>query len=443
MNRGCELTTEYSPGQKVLSCGRCKLNQFDWLKDYENQEVTGKVCLAEVRFKNDRKDYFTYPEDLELEVGEMVAVEAAIGHDIGIVTMLGEIVKHQMKRKKFRTPLAEMKKIYRRARPNDVEKWLSAIKLESGTLSRTRTIAENLGLEMKLNDVEYQGDKTKAIFYYTADGRVDFRELIKKLAEEFHIRIEMRQIGVRQESAKLGGIGSCGRELCCASWICDFQSVTTNVARVQQLSPNPQKLAGQCGKLKCCLNFECEVYADALKKFPPANTPIRFQKGLALYKKTDVFRGIMWYCYEGDSELYAIPAESVKEIIEMNRNQKYPEKLEDYQVELMSTSALVQETSNSEFEKELRRMADDMSESEPRTNEQRNDRKGGNKQRDDRQRGGGDRRQQRNEQRAREDRIREEQRREDSRMRSNNSNRHSNARNNPRRSSDKEKRNNQ
>ena len=250
-NRGCAPISEYHPGQKVLSCGRCKLNQFDWLKDYENQEVKGNVCLAEVRFKNDRKDYFTYPEDLQLEVGEMVAVEAAIGHDIGIVTLLGEIVKRQMKRKKFRTPSNEMKKIYRRARTNDVEKWLSAIKLENSTLSRTRTIAENLGLDMKLNDVEYQGDKTKAIFYYTADGRVDFRELIKKLAEEFHIRIEMRQIGVRQESAKLGGIGSCGRELCCASWICDFQSVSTNVARVQQLSPNPQKLAGQCGKLKC------------------------------------------------------------------------------------------------------------------------------------------------------------------------------------------------
>ena len=355
MNRGCELTTEYSPGQKVLSCGRCKLNQFDWLKDYENQEVTGKVCLAEVRFKNDRKDYFTYPEDLELEVGEMVAVEAAIGHDIGIVTMLGEIVKHQMKRKKFRTPLAEMKKIYRRARPKDVEKWLSAIKLESGTLSRTRTIAENLGLEMKLNDVEYQGDKTKAIFYYTADGRVDFRELIKKLAEEFHIRIEMRQIGVRQESAKLGGIGSCGRELCCASWICDFQSVTTNVARVQQLSPNPQKLAGQCGKLKCCLNFEYEAYVDALKAFSDPNIVLHFESGDAVHQKNDVFKGIMWYSYTNDKgNIMAIPVDKVKEIIALNKKGQKPTKLEDYAV----TKEAQTNTNEGYGEADLKKMSD-------------------------------------------------------------------------------------
>ena len=355
MNRGCQLSTEYNLGQKVLSCGRCKLNQFDWLKDYENQEVKGKVCLAEVRFKNDRKDYFVYPEDLELEVGEMVAVEAAIGHDIGIVTMLGEIVKHQLKRKKYRTPLAEMKKIYRRARPNDVEKWLSAIKLESGTLSRTRTIAENLGLEMKLNDVEYQGDKTKAIFYYTADGRVDFRELIKKLAEEFHIRIEMRQIGVRQESAKLGGIGSCGRELCCASWICDFQSVTTNVARVQQLSPNPQKLAGQCGKLKCCLNFEYEAYVDALKAFSDPNIVLHFESGDAVHQKNDVFKGIMWYSYTNDKgNIMAIPVDKVKEIIALNKKGQKPNKLEDYAV----TKEAQTNTNEGYREADLKKMSD-------------------------------------------------------------------------------------
>ena len=214
--------------------------------------------------------------------------------------------------------------------------------------------------------------------------------------------------------------------------------MTTSAAKVQQILPNPQKLAGQCGKLKCCLNFECEVYADALKKFPPANTAIRFQKGLALYKKSDVFRGIMWYCYEGESELHAIPAESVKKIIEMNRNQEYPEKLEDYQVELMSTAALQQETSNADFERELRRMADDVTESstekEPRRDDRR-DRKGGDRK-------GNDRRQ-RNEMRSRDDqRMRDEQRREETRLRNATNNRHSGARNNPRRSSDKEKRNN-
>ena len=327
------MTNDFTTGQKVLCCGRCKLNEYDWLKDYENQEATGVIRLAEVRFKNDRKDFFTYPEDLDLEVGEMVAVEAAIGHDIGIVTLLGEMVERQMKRKRYRTPREEMKKIYRRARANDVEKWLAAIKLEQGTLARTRTIAENLGLEMKLNDVEYQGDKTKAIFYYTADGRVDFRELIKKLAEEFHIRVEMRQIGVRQESAKLGGLGSCGRELCCASWIANFQSVTTGVARVQQLSPNPQKLAGMCGKLKCCLNYEYEAYVDALKAFSDPNIVLKFKSGDAVHQKNDVFKGIMWYSYTNDrGNIMAIPVDKVREIIAMNKKGQKPEKLEDYAV---------------------------------------------------------------------------------------------------------------
>ena len=355
LNRGCTLGTTYNTGQKVLSCGRCKLSQFDWLKDYENQEVKGEVRLAEVRFKNDRKDYFTYPEDLDLEVGEFVAVETAIGHDIGIVTLLGDIVKRQMKRKKFRTPLEEMKKIYRRARVNDVEKFLSAIQLEDSTLARTRTIIDNLGLEMKLNDVEYQGDKTKAIFYYTADGRVDFRELIKKLAEEFHIRIEMRQIGVRQESAKLGGLGSCGRELCCASWITDFQSVTTNVARVQQLSPNPQKLAGMCGKLKCCLNYEYEAYVEALKAFSDPNIVLHFESGDAVHQKNDVFKGIMWYSYTTDkSNIMAIPVAKVKDIIAMNKKGQKPAKLEDYAV----TKEAQTNTNEGYGEADLKKMSD-------------------------------------------------------------------------------------
>lgn len=354
-NRGVKLSQDPSLSQKFLNCGRCKLNQFDWLKDYENNEVKGKICLAEVRFKNDRKDYFTYPEDLDLEVGDMVAVEAAIGHDIGIVTLLGDIVERQMKRKRFRTPIEEMKKVYRRARPNDVEKWLSAIKLENSTLSRTRTIAENLGLEMKLNDVEYQGDKTKAIFYYTADGRVDFRELIKKLAEEFHVRVEMRQIGVRQESAKLGGIGSCGRELCCASWICNFQSVTTNVARVQQLSPNPQKLAGQCGKLKCCLNYEYEAYVEALKSFSDPNIVLNFKSGDAVHQKNDVFKGIMWYSYTNDKgNIMAIPVDKVKEIIAMNKKGQKPEKLEDYAVTMETQT----NTNEGYGEADLKKMSD-------------------------------------------------------------------------------------
>jgi Uncharacterized homolog of PSP1 len=330
-NRGCCRCSEYTPDQKVLNHSACKMDEYNWMKDYENNEAESQPCIAEVRFKNDRKDFYSYPPELNLEEGELVAVEAAIGHDIGIVSLVGAIVEKQMKRKKFRTPLEEMKKIYRRARQNDFEKWLSALDQEESTLYKSRKIADNLGLEMKLNDIEFQGDKTKAIFYYTADGRVDFRELIKRLAEEFHVRVEMRQIGVRQESAKLGGIGSCGRELCCSSWICDFQSVTTSVARVQQLSPNPQKLAGQCGKLKCCLNFEYEAYVDALKDFSDPNIVLKFKSGDAIHQKNDVFKGLMWYSYTNDrNNIMAIPVDKVKEIIAMNKKGQKPEKLEDY-----------------------------------------------------------------------------------------------------------------
>ena len=354
-NRGCcKIRGEFDPGKSVLNRGACKLNEFNWMRDYEGATVEGQPLFAEVRFKNDHKDFYTYPEELDLYEGDLVAVEAAIGHDIGIVTMVGPLVERQMKRKRFRTPLEEMKKVYRRARANDVEKWLAAIALEDSTLYRTRAIAENLGLEMKLNDIEYQGDKTKAIFYYTADGRVDFRELIKKLAEEFHIRVEMRQIGVRQESAKLGGIGSCGRELCCASWISSFQSVTTNVARVQQLSPNPQKLAGQCGKLKCCLNYEYEAYVDALKAFPEVNM-LKFKNGDAVHQKNDVFKGIMWFSYTNDrGNIMAIPVDKVKEILEMNKRGEHPEKLEDYAV----TREQMTNTNEGYSERDLNKMSD-------------------------------------------------------------------------------------
>ena len=353
-NRGCcHFSGEYVAGQSVLNRSACKLHEYNWMKDFEGVATEGQPLIAEVRFKNDHKDFYTYPAELDLHEGDLVAVEAAIGHDIGIVTLVGALVEPQMKRKRYRTPLEEMKKVYRRARANDVEKWLSAIALEDSTLYRTRTIAENLGLEMKLNDIEYQGDKTKAIFYYTADGRVDFRELIKKLAEEFHIRVEMRQIGVRQESAKLGGIGSCGRELCCASWISTFQSVTTGAARIQQLSPNPQKLAGQCGKLKCCLNYEYEAYADALKAFPDSNIVLKFVNGDAIHQKNDVFKGIMWYSYTTDKgNIMAIPVEKVKEIIEMNKRGEKPEKLEDYAV------TKEQHTNEGYSEKDLNKMSD-------------------------------------------------------------------------------------
>ena len=331
-HRGCRLKAEeYSVGSNVLRHSQCKLDSFNWLKDYHDTAYEGELKVAEIRFKNDRKDFYSYPSELELIEGELVAVETAIGHDIGIVTMVGSLVEKQRKRKGSNCPVSELKKIYRRARVADVEKFLESTRQEERTLYRSREIALNLNLDMKLNDIEYQGDRTKAIFYYTADGRVDFRELIKKLAEEFHIRVEMRQIGFRQESAKLGGIGSCGRELCCSSWITNFQSVTTNVARIQQLSPNPQKLAGQCGKLKCCLNYEYDTYVDALKSFPDNHINLKTKKGEAFFQKSDIFKGLMWYSYVFDrGNMLAIPAEKVKEIIDMNNKGKFPEQLEDY-----------------------------------------------------------------------------------------------------------------
>ncbi|MBO4599593.1 MAG: hypothetical protein J5641_02525 [Bacteroidales bacterium] len=439
LSRGCKKCPEsYVPVSETEMRSCSKVTSCNWMRGIRQPGGTPFDCV-EVRFKNNRKDFYRLPDGLEVTEGDVVAVEGMPGHDIGIVSLTGEVCRIQMRKRHIDPASENIHKLFRRAKSSDIERWAESLKNEPGALLKTRRIAADLNLEMKVNDVEYQGDNAKAIFYYTADDRVDFRQLIKVLAEEFHVRIEMKQIGVRQEAGKVGGLGTCGRELCCSTWLTNFKSVTTSAAKVQQILPNPQKLAGQCGKLKCCLNFECEVYADALKKFPPANTALRFQKGLALYKKTDVFRGIMWYCYEGDSELYAIPAESVKKIIEMNRNQEYPEKLEEYQVELMSTAALAQETTSADFERELRRMADDMGEGgstgKETRREDRHDRKGGG----DKQRGG-DRRQQRN----REDqRVREEQRREENRLKNATNNRHSGARNNPRRSSDKEKRNNQ
>ena len=448
LSRGCKrCPTSYVPikESEVRSCS--KVTSCNWMRGIRQPGGTLFDCV-EVRFKNNRKDFYRLPDGLEVTEGDVVAVEGMPGHDIGIVSLTGEVCRIQMKKRHVDPASENVRKLFRRAKSNDIERWAESLKNEHNALLKTRQIATDLNLEMKVNDVEYQGDNAKAIFYYTADDRVDFRQLIKVLADEFHVRIEMKQIGVRQEAGKVGGLGTCGRELCCSTWLTNFKSVTTSAAKIQQILPNPQKLAGQCGKLKCCLNFECEVYADALKKFPPANTPIRFQKGLALYKKTDVFRGIMWYCYEGESELHALKAESVKKIIEMNRNQEYPEKMEDYQVELMSTAALAQETSNADFERELRRMADDMTEDtetkEARRDDHR-DRKGnGERKGGDRKGGGtpqgGDRRQQR----TRDDqRVRDEQRREETRLRNSTNNRHSGARNNPRRSSDKEKRNNQ
>ena len=358
LSRGCNHCPKcYVPVSRQEHCSCSKVTATNWLSGIR-QPVERKFDIVEVRFKNNHKDFYRLPDGLDVTEGDLVAVEGQPGHDVGIVCLTGELCRLQMRKHRISPDSENIKKLFRRAKETDIERWDQSLRDERSALLKTRKIVADLGLDMKVNDVEFQGDHSKSIFYYTADERVDFRELIKVLAEEFHMRIEMKQIGVRQEAGKVGGIGTCGRELCCSTWLTNFKSVTTSAAKTQQILPNPQKLAGQCGKLKCCLNFEYEVYADALKQFPPANTPIRFKKGLALYKKTDVFRGIMWYAYEGQNDLIAIKAEDVKNIIEMNRNQQYPEQLEDFQVELMSTSALAQESTDEEVERELKRLAE-------------------------------------------------------------------------------------
>ena len=310
----------------------CKLSSYDWISKLDISVDYLDYPIAEVRFKNGRKDFFNIPKDLVLKVGDIVAVEAAPGFDIGIVSMLGLSVRKQMAHKRVKEADVA-KKIYRHARYNDIDKWISAVKQEHLTMLSSRYIAWDIDLKMKVNDVEYQGDGSKAIFYYSAEERVDFRELIKILAEQFKIRIEMRQIGVRQEAGRLGGLGSCGRELCCSSWLTNFQSVSTSTARTQQLSLNPQKLAGQCGKLKCCLNFEQSTYLEEMKGFPAPNVHLKTKKGKGFYSKSDIFKKIVWYSYADDnSTIFAIPLDKVNEIIEMNKKGQMPETLEEFAI---------------------------------------------------------------------------------------------------------------
>jgi cell fate regulator YaaT (PSP1 superfamily) len=302
---------------KPESCS--KLEAFDWLNNIP--ESSKKLDIIEVRFKNTRKDFFINANSLRLNKGDIVAVEASPGHDIGVISLTGEIVGFQLRKQGINLAEYEFKKVYRKAKPADFEKWHEATSLEDSIMLETRKIASDLNLEMKIGDVEYQGDKTKAIFYYIADERVDFRELIKILAEKFKIRIEMRQIGARQEAGRIGGIGSCGRELCCSTWITNFVSVTTNSARYQEISLNPQKLAGQCGKLKCCLNYELDCYVDAQKDFPSREVVLETKTGQAYHSKTDIFRGLMWYTFDPVNlvNFTPVPVKRVKEIIELNK----------------------------------------------------------------------------------------------------------------------------
>ncbi|PKP44686.1 MAG: hypothetical protein CVT96_00595 [Bacteroidetes bacterium HGW-Bacteroidetes-13] len=308
-----------------------KLTTFDWLANMKLPQGQSEISFVEVSFKNGRKEFFHTPENISLHMTDIVATEAQSGHDIGTVTLTGELVGIQMKKKKVHPESPDIKKIYRKATQRDIDVWQQARSKEEAIQVRAREIAIALRLEMKISDVEVQGDGSKVIFYYTADTRVDFRQLIKEFAREFSIRIEMKQIGLRQEASRLGGIGSCGRELCCSTWLTDFRSVNTTAAKYQQLSLNPQKLAGQCGKLKCCLNYELDAYLDALQDFPKTEVKLKTEKGIAACQKIDIFKGILWYAYEGEwMNWHILTTAKANEIITKNKNNETVTSLEDF-----------------------------------------------------------------------------------------------------------------
>lgn len=308
-----------------------KLTVFDWLSNMQLPDGQQSFNYVEVRFKNSRKEYYKNAENLQLKIGDIVATQSETGHDIGMVTLTGELVRVQLKKRKIKYDVDDFPKIYRIASQKDVDKWREAREKEEPMKVRARQIAIRLDLQMKISDIEFQGDASKATFYYTADQRVDFRQLIREYATEFKTRIEMRQIGLRQEAARLGGIGSCGRELCCSTWLTDFRSVTTSAARYQNLSLNPQKLAGQCGKLKCCLNYELDSYLDALKDFPKQNQKLYTEKGTAVCQKIDIFKGLMWYCYEGEwMNWHTLTTSQVHEIVAKNKAKEKVASIEEY-----------------------------------------------------------------------------------------------------------------
>jgi len=326
------------------NCNTCEVSEnrgcgvssvFDWLYQIEGPK-TDNSNLVEVQFKGDRKGFYVNTEKIDIKHGDIVAVQGdKSGHDIGKITMIGELVALQIIRKKRETKKEPLKKLYRIASQSDKENWKAAIENEGGVLEKAKRIIEAFGLQMKLSDVEFQADKSKATFFYTADKRVDFRELIREYSSQFGVRVEMRQIGARQEAAKIGGLGSCGRELCCSTWMTEFPSVSTSAARYQQLAINPQKISGQCGRLKCCLNFELDGYTEALKEFPSSNARLKTKKGTAKFVKLDVFKGRMFYFNSEDptAELLEITAEGATQIIEMNKKGETPESFDGFKIQ--------------------------------------------------------------------------------------------------------------
>ena len=329
---GCKSNGNCATG----TCGsNNKLAVFDWLSNMTLPTGEAPFNIYEVRFKNGRKHFFKNNDKLTLSMGDIVAVEGSPGHDIGIVSLGGELVKVQMRKKKISADSEEVKKIYRKASQKDIDIWQVARDKELETQRKGREIISRLGLKMKLSDVEYQGDGNKATFYYTADERVDFRQLIRDLAGAFSIRVEMKQVGMRQEAARLGGIGSCGRELCCSTWLTDFRKVNTAAARYQQLSLNPLKLAGQCGKLKCCLNYELDTYLDTLKSFPKQDTILKTEKGDAIFIKMDIFKKLLWYTYKEERfKWYKLSLDQVDEILELNKKNQLAAPLEDFESDI-------------------------------------------------------------------------------------------------------------
>ena len=318
VGRGCGFCNSEAECQAQMADGCFKLHETPWLADYPTQ-LSDEI--VEVRFKNTRRSFYLNATGQPLKCGDIVAVEASPGHDIGVVSLTGDLVARQMRRTGFNPYNGEYKKVYRKAKPYDIERWQEAIALEHETMIASRQIAADMGLNMKIGDVEYQGDKIKAIFYYIADERVDFRELIKVFAERFHIRIEMKQIGARQEAGRIGGLGACGRELCCASWMSSFSSVTTGAARAQDISLNPQKLAGQCSKLKCCMMYEYDTYVDARKDFPRLREPLQTIDGEYFLVKTDILGGTMTFSSSKETmaNVTTLSVERVKEILALNR----------------------------------------------------------------------------------------------------------------------------
>ena len=331
--KGCKSNGNCGTG--TCGSGSEKLAVFDWLSNMTLPNGQERFNIFEVRFKNGRKHFYRNTDNLTISMGDVVAVESSPGHDIGVVSLAGELVKVQMKKRNITIDSDEINKIYRKATQKDIDIWQAARDKEEETQRKGREILGRLGLQMKLSDVEYQGDGNKATFYYTAESRVDFRQLIRDFASAFSVRVEMKQVGARQEAARLGGVGSCGRELCCSTWLTDFRKVTTSAARYQQLSLNPLKLAGQCGKLKCCLNFELDSYLDALKPFPKQELVLKTEKGDAIFVKMDIFKNHLWYTYKDESsKWFRLNLEQVLEIIDLNKNNEKSVSLEEYESEI-------------------------------------------------------------------------------------------------------------